>query len=226
MVSQRCLGNLVLNERRLTSADPQDVALAMIEGIRVLGLSCLPWAKETLAWCDRVRLLAKTLPDENWPDVSETALLETLEHWLAPFLSGITRRAHLENVDLAQALKSLLDWQQSQRLDQLAPTHVAVPTGNRIALDYAGEQPVLAVRLQEMFGCAQSPRIADGRIAVLLHLLSPARRPLQVTNDLAGFWANTYAAVKSEMKGQYPRHWWPDDPMQAEPTARAKPRGK
>ena len=225
-VSQRTLGNLVLSERRLAAADPHDLATAMIEGIRSLGLSCLPWSKETESWCHRVRLLARILPDDGWPDLSEQALLDSMEHWLAPFLDGITRRAHLDNVNLAAALKSLLDWPQSQRLDEQAPTHVAVPTGNRIALDYSGDQPVLAVRLQEMFGCADSPRIANGRVPVLLHLLSPARRPLQVTNDLAGFWAKTYPAVKSEMKGQYPRHWWPDDPMQAEPTARAKPRGK
>ena len=226
MASQRCLGNLVLNERRLTAADPQAVIAAMIEGIRSLGLSCLPWSKEAEAWCHRVQLLARHLPEEGWPDMSEPALLATLENWLGPYLSGVTRRAHLDNLDLVLALKSQLDWPQSQRLDELAPTHVTVPTGNRIALDYSGEQPVLGVRLQEMFGCADGPRIANGRLPVLLHLLSPARRPLQVTNDLAGFWANTYGAVKSEMKGQYPRHWWPDDPMQAEPTARAKPRGK
>jgi len=226
MVSQRTLGNLVLNERRLTAAAPEAVVAAMIDGIRFLGLACLPWSKETEAWCHRIRMLHQVLPDEEWPDMSEQALLDTLDLWLAPFLSGVTRRAHLDTVDLTQALKSTLDWQQSQRLDEQAPTHVTVPTGNRIALDYSGEKPVLAVRLQELFGCADGPRIAGGRVPVLLHLLSPARRPLQVTDDLAGFWSNTYHMVKSEMKGQYPRHWWPDDPMQAEPTARAKPRGK
>ena len=225
MVSQRLLGNLVLNERRLTEPDPHAVVSAMIEGIRTLGLSCLPWSKETESWRNRVRLLHRMIPDGHWPDVSEAALLDGLEIWLAPFLSGVTRRAHLDGVNVAQALKSLLDWQQSQSLDELAPSHVTVPTGNRIALDYSGDKPVLAVRLQEMFGCADGPKVVRGRMPVLLHLLSPARRPLQVTDDLAGFWANTYGAVKSEMKGQYPRHWWPDDPMQAEPTARAKPRG-
>ncbi len=224
--SQRRLGALVLVERRLDKVDPEQLAAAMVEGVRTLGLACLPWTKDTQAWCDRVRLLARLLSDDGWPDTSESGLLATLEHWLAPFLSGVTRKSHLDGVDLRQALDSLLDWQQKQRLDELAPTHVAVPTGNRIALDYSGDKPVLAVRLQEMFGCADGPRIANGKMPVLLHLLSPARRPLQVTDDLAGFWANTYHAVKSEMKGQYPRHWWPDDPMQAEPTARAKPRGK
>jgi ATP-dependent helicase HrpB len=224
--SQRMLGTLVLAERRLTKVDPAKLVQAMIDGVRDLGLACLPWSKDTQSWCERLRLLAKLMPEENWPDMSEAGLLATLETWLAPFLSGVTRKSHLDGVDLRQALESTLDWQQKQRLDELVPTHVTVPTGNRIALDYSGDKPVLAVRLQEMFGCAQTPAIANGRMPVLLHLLSPARRPLQVTDDLAGFWANTYHAVKAEMKGQYPRHWWPDDPMQAEPTARAKPRSK
>ena len=226
MVSQRLLGNLVLAERRLTQAGPQAVMAEVCAGIRMLGLNCLPWGKDTESWCHRVQLAARLFPADGWPDVGAAALLDGLETWLGPFLTGVSRRAHLDNVDLGQALRSQLDWAQSQRLDELVPTHVTVPTGNRIALDYSGEQPVLAVRLQEMFGCADGPRVGNGRVPVLLHLLSPARRPLQVTNDLAGFWAGSYGAVKSEMKGQYPRHWWPDDPMQAEPTARAKPRGR
>jgi len=224
--SQRLLGALILAERRLTAVDPASIVSAMIEGVRDMGLACLPWDKQTQAWRERVRLLSTMLTDDRWPDVSDAGLTARLEDWLAPFLAGVSRKSHLETVDLRQALDGMLDWKQRQRLDELAPTHVAVPTGNRIALDYSGDKPVLAVRLQEMFGCADTPRVAGGKRPVLLHLLSPARRPLQVTDDLAGFWANTYHAVKAEMKGQYPRHWWPDDPMQAEPTARAKPRGK
>ena len=224
--SQRLLGALILAERRLTAVDPASIVSAMIEGVRDMGLACLPWDKQTQAWRERVRLLSTLLTDDRWPDVSDAGLTARLEDWLAPFLAGVSRKSHLETVDLRQALDGMLDWKQRQRLDELAPTHVAVPTGNRIALDYSGDKPVLAVRLQEMFGCADTPRVAGGKMPVLLHLLSPARRPLQVTDDLAGFWANTYHAVKAEMKGQYPRHWWPDDPMQAEPTARAKPRGK
>ena len=124
-----------------------------------------------------------------------------------------------------EALLARLDWKQRQALDELAPTHLTVPSGSRVPLDYqSGEVPVLAVRLQEMFGATDTPTIAGGKVQVLLHLLSPARRPVQVTRDLKGFWASSYRAVKSDMKGQYPKHYWPDDPLQAEPTARAKPR--
>ncbi len=153
-------------------------------------------------------------------------MLAELEDWLAPSLTGITRRAHLARLDLGAALMARLSWDLRRRLDDWAPTHLTVPSGSRIPLAYGAEGPVLAVRLQEMFGCAATPRIADGRVAVLIHLLSPARRPVQITRDLASFWVNAYKAVKADLKGQYPKHWWPDDPMQAEPTARAKPRGK
>ena len=224
--SQRRLGALVLADRRLTKADPAALCAAMIDGIRQMGLTVLPWSRDSETWCHRVQWAARMEPDAGWPDASPQGLLSSLEVWLTPFLDGVTRRAHLDQLNLMQALQSLLDWPQSQRLNQLVPTHVTVPTGNNHPLDYAGDQPVLAVRLQEMFGCAETPKVGNGTVPVLLHLLSPARRPLQVTNDLAGFWSGSYAQVKAEMKGQYPRHWWPDDPMQAEPTARAKPRGR
>ncbi|TAN58046.1 MAG: ATP-dependent helicase HrpB, partial [Magnetospirillum sp.] len=172
----------------------------------------------------RVAFIAALEPEAGWPDLSEPALTDGLEQWLAPVLAGITRRAHLTRIDLAAALGGLLSWEQRRRLDELAPTHVEVPSGSRVVIDYSGEMPVLAVRLQEMFGCADTPRIAQGKVALLLHLLSPARRPVQVTRDLASFWANAYRQVKADLKGQYPKHWWPDDPMQAEPTARIKPR--
>ncbi|MBM3539903.1 MAG: ATP-dependent helicase HrpB, partial [Alphaproteobacteria bacterium] len=154
-----------------------------------------------------------------------TALLATLDGWLGPYLSGITRRAHLERLDLLVALRSRLSWEQQKRLEREAPTHVTVPTGSRIPIDYASETPVLAVRLQEMFGLAQTPAIAGGRVPLLLHLLSPAHRPVQVTKDLAGFWAGSYKEVRRDLRGQYPKHYWPDDPLQAAPTRRAKPRG-
>jgi ATP-dependent helicase HrpB len=165
------------------------------------------------------------LPEKNWPDWSDDALLASLPDWLGPHLGGISRRAHLDRLDLHAALTDSLDWQQRQALEQLAPTHLDVPSGSRVPLDYdSGDQPILAVRLQEMFGALETPRIAGGRAGVLLHLLSPARRPVQVTQDLASFWANAYKAVKADLKGQYPKHYWPDDPLVAEPTARAKPR--
>lgn len=221
---QRRLFRLVLDEQKLDGAAPDALAAAMAEGVRAMGLACLPWTDELMKWRERVALLRRLDPEGGWPDLSDQALLDGLEDWLAPYLTGITRRAHLARLDLPQALRALVPWELSRRLDELVPTHVTVPSGSRVPIDYSGETPVLAVRLQEMFGCADTPRILGGKVALLLHLLSPARRPVQVTRDLASFWANAYHAVKADLKGQYPKHWWPDDPMQAEPTARAKPR--
>lgn len=221
---QTRLWGLVLDDKPLKAADPAALAAAMADGIRTMGLGCLPWTPELEKLRQRLAFLRAQEPEEDWPDLSDPALLERLEDWLVPHLDGITRRAHLTRLNLADALAGLLGWEQRRRLDELAPTHVAVPSGSRVPLDYSGEIPVLAVRLQEMFGCAETPRLNRGRVAVLLHLLSPARRPVQVTRDLSSFWANAYRAVKADLKGQYPKHWWPDDPMQAEPTARAKPR--
>jgi len=220
---QRRLFALVLDEARLDKVPPDQLAAAMVDGIRAMGLACLPWTDELMKFRERVAFLRK-VEGEAWPDLSDQALLDGLEEWLAPYLAGITRRAHLQRLDLAQALRGMLDWESARKLDDQAPTHVTVPSGSRVPIDYSGEIPVLAVRLQEMFACADTPRIAGGKVALLLHLLSPARRPVQVTQDLASFWANAYKAVKADLKGQYPKHWWPDDPMQAEPTARAKPR--
>ena len=151
-------------------------------------------------------------------------MLATLEDWLLPFLSKVSRLSHFANLDLPGILVGQLPWPLPQRLDELAPKHLQVPSGSRIAIDYAESPPVLAVRLQELFGLAETPRIADGRVPLTLHLLSPAGRPLQVTQDLRGFWERTYPEVKKEMKGRYPRHPWPDDPANATPTRRAKPR--
>ena len=151
-------------------------------------------------------------------------MLASLETWLAPYLGKVTRLSHFGNLDLHAMLQTLLPWPLPQRLDEWAPRSIAVPSGSRIGLDYSEHPPVLAVRLQELFGLAETPRIANGRQQVLLHLLSPARRPVQVTQDLANFWRTTYAEVKKDLKGRYPKHYWPDDPLIAEPTARAKPR--
>ncbi|CAA7622766.1 ATP-dependent RNA helicase HrpB [Candidatus Terasakiella magnetica] len=218
------LWGLVLDDKPLKAADPAALAAAMAEGIRAMGLSCLPWTPELERLRARIAFLRRHDPEGGWPDLSDAALTETLTAWLAPYLTGLTRRAHLARLDLTAAVHNLLDWEHRRVLDEIAPTHVEVPSGSRVAIDYDGETPVLAVRLQEMFGCAETPRIARGKVPLLLHLLSPARRPVQVTRDLASFWANAYRAVKADLKGQYPKHWWPDDPMQAEPTARAKPR--
>ena len=195
----------------------------MLHGIREMGIACLPWNKGLRAWQRRVRFLHRLEP-RHWPDVSDEALLATLEDWLGPYLHGITRRAHLADLDLHAALTGLLNWEQQRALDELAPTHITVPSGSRISIDYDNDPPVLAVRLQELFGLKETPRIVGGRVALLLHLLSPARRPVQVTQDLAGFWANSYFDVRKDLKGRYPKHHWPDDPLQAQATARAKPR--
>ncbi|WP_119301514.1 ATP-dependent helicase HrpB [Dongia deserti] len=220
---ERRLWSLVLDEKPLKAPPSDRVIAAMIKGIRAMGLAVLPWTDNARNLQARIAFLRRTSGD--WPDLSDEALLASLEDWLAPCLSGMTRRAHLANVDLMDALLSQLDWKQRQALDALAPTHLVVPSGSRVPLDYqSGEVPVLAVRLQEMFGATDTPAIAGGKVQVLLHLLSPARRPVQVTRDLKSFWANSYRAVKADLKGQYPKHYWPNDPLQAEPTARAKPR--
>jgi ATP-dependent helicase HrpB len=166
------------------------------------------------------------MPDLGLPDLSDDALVATLDDWLKPAFAGRTRLDALGEDDLANALKSGLDWSLRQRIDALAPTRITVPSGMERRIEYAhGQPPVLAVKLQELFGLADTPRVADGRVPVLLHLLSPGGKPLQVTSDLRNFWNSTYAEVKKEMKGRYPKHPWPDDPWSAQATHRAKPRG-
>jgi len=226
----RRLGALVLDERPLRSATADAATrAAMLAGIRELGLAALPWNKELQQWRARVTLLRDNAPTPahaaEWPDVADAALLATLEEWLAPWLDGVTRRDHLARVDLRGALHGLLDWNHQRQLDDLVPTHLTVPSGSRIAVDYSGATPALAVRLQEVFGWMESPRLAGGRVPVTLELLSPARRPVQVTRDLASFWARGYIEVKKELKGRYPKHYWPDDPYAATPTRKVRPPG-
>ncbi|MGE5242347.1 MAG: ATP-dependent helicase HrpB [Bacteroidota bacterium] len=218
-------GALVLDSRPLSRPDPEKLRAAMLEGVRRLGLEALPWTREAREWQARVMSLRHWLPQENWPDASDAMLTAELDIWLGPYLDGVTRREHLARLDLLAILRSRLDWEQGRRLDEGAPTHVQVPSGSRVRLEYVpGESPVLKVKLQEMFGLADTPRVAWGRVPVTLHLLSPAQRPIQVTQDLRGFWERTYAEVKKELKGRYPKHPWPDNPWEAQPTARAKRR--
>jgi ATP-dependent helicase HrpB len=225
---QRRVGELVLSRTALPGLDEEARSKALTDLVRRKGVELLPWTPELRQWQARVALLRKLDLDQKgeseWPDLSDAALLDSLEEWLAPYLGKVNRLSHFANLDLPSILLGLLPWPLPQRLDELAPRSLEVPSGSRIGLDYAEYPPVLAVRLQELFGLAETPRIAGGRQGVLLHLLSPARRPVQVTQDLANFWAKTYIDVKKDLKGRYPKHWWPDDPMQAEPTARAKPR--
>jgi ATP-dependent helicase HrpB len=219
----RRLGALLLEDKPITTPDPDKLKAAMLDGVRQMGLAGLPWSDELKVWRERIAFLRAA--DESWPDLSDEALLAGLDEWLGPFLDGVRRREHLQRVDLGAALRTLVPWEQARRLDSAAPTHIEMPSGSRVAIDYANPaEPTLSVRLQEMFGLTETPRLAGGKVPVTIHLLSPARRPVQVTRDLASFWKNGYRDVKSELKGRYPRHYWPDDPLVAEPTARVKRR--
>ncbi len=218
------LGALVLDESALPDPDPVMVRGLLIEQIGRAGLDALPWS--TGAQRLRERLCFVRKHDDSWPNVSAEALLATLEDWAAPYLHGLRKWTQLESVDWHDALLSLCSWAQRSALDRLAPTHLEVPSGSRIAVDYSdAAAPVLAVKLQEVFGWTTTPRLMDGRVPLTLHLLSPAQRPVQVTRDLAGFWQSSYFEVRKELRGRYPRHPWPEDPLTAEPTRRAKPRG-
>jgi ATP-dependent helicase HrpB len=223
---QRRLGALVLQEKALPDPPVEAIRAALIEAIAKRGLDVLPWTPGLRQWQARVALLRRHLPAAaDWPDMGDAALLARLPEWLGPYLDGITKLSQLTGIDLHAALTHQLDYAQQKQLEAETPTHWQVPSGSTIPLDYTqGDVPVLAVRLQEMFGHADTPAIASGRVKLLLHLLSPARRPLQVTSDLAGFWQTSYRAVRAEMRGQYPKHDWPENPLAAVPTARAKPR--
>jgi ATP-dependent helicase HrpB len=221
---QRRLGALVLDDEALDRPDPEAIRSALLDFIRAEGLPVLPWNKASDSLRARVAFLRRVEGEAaGWPDLSDAGLLARLADWLGPHLDGMTRRAQLRGLDLAAALEAQLDWAQKRRLDEGAPTHLAVPTGSRLALDYAsGESPVLAVRLQEMFGCRATPTVAWGRVPVLLQLLSPAGRPVQVTRDLVSFWADGYRAVRADLRGRYPKHFWPEDPLTAPPTRRTR----
>ncbi|UVE18412.1 ATP-dependent helicase HrpB [Pseudomonas sp. LS44] len=225
---QRKVGELVLSREPLTGLDEAARGRALLGLVRRKGLELLPWTPELRQWQARLALLRgldlARQPASDWPDVSDAALLANLEEWLLPYLGKVSRLSHFASLDLPGMLAGLLPWPLPQRLDELAPKSLSVPSGSQIRVDYQEQPPVLAVRLQELFGLADTPRIAGGRQVVKLHLLSPARRPVQVTQDLASFWANTYLEVKKDLKGRYPKHYWPDDPLVAEPTARVKPR--
>jgi ATP-dependent helicase HrpB len=225
-VREERLGALIIASRSVPP-DPGQFVSAVVAAIRDSNLGLLNLDDRFRQVQARIMLLAQAFPDDGWPDISDRALLATLEEWLAPQLSGVRGVQQLTKVDCAAALAARLDYRRTRELDDLAPTHLTVPSGSRIRLDYcSAEQPVLAVKLQELFGLAETPTVAKGRVAVLLHLLSPGGRPLQVTQDLKGFWDGSYHQVKKEMKGRYPRHPWPDDPWNAVPTRRAKPRGR
>ncbi|MFI2711516.1 ATP-dependent RNA helicase [Micromonospora sp. NPDC018662] len=218
------LGAIELVDRPLAAPEPALVAAAVLDGLRQEGPGLLRWTPEATALRHRLAFCRQALGDD-WPDVSDAALLAAAPAWLGPELARARRRADLARVDVAAALRRLLDWRAAARLDEMAPERLPAPSGSRIRVDYADPAaPVLAVKLQETFGWRDVPRIADGRVPVLLHLLSPAGRPVAVTADLASFWRNGYPQVRAELRGRYPRHPWPEDPTTAEPTRRASPR--
>jgi ATP-dependent helicase HrpB len=217
------LGALVLRERPTATPSPAAVAAALLGAVAQDGLRDLSWtdgARQLQQRIDFVRRL-----DPSWPDVSDAWLAATVSDWLAPYVDGLTRRDELRRLDLAGILLAMLDWEQRAKLDELAPSHLVVPSGSRIRIDYGDPQsPALAVRLQELFGLTETPRIGRGRVPLTLHILSPAHRPVQVTTDLAGFWRTGYFEVRKELKGRYPKHYWPDDPLQAVATRHVRPR--
>lgn len=224
---QKLLGKLLVHAKTTTDLSREEKAQALLVGIRKRGIDCLPWNKECLEWQARVQLASKlnTSANQMWPKVDDTSLADTLEDWLLVWLDGMSSLKALAQLNLLSILEAMLDYSQRQTLDSMLPVRYSVPSGSKIQLRYAGEEsPVLSVKLQEMFGCRENPAVANGQVLLKVELLSPARRPVQVTKDLVNFWTNSYPEVKKEMSGRYPKHDWPDDPLAAIPTAYAKRR--
>jgi ATP-dependent helicase HrpB len=222
---RKTLHAITLSEAPLALSPSAETARIFAEGLVAVGLDQLPWSKAAKQWRDRVMFLRKA-EGESWPDLSDDGLIESAADWLVPALYDKTALKDLSAGDLSEALLTLLPWELRARLEREAPTHFEAPTGSMLAIDYEAEQgPTVAVRLQELFGLNTHPAIAKGKVPLVLELLSPAQRPVQVTRDLPGFWRGSYAAVRSDLRGRYPRHPWPDDPATALPTRRAKPRG-
>ena len=224
---KRTLHALTLSEAPLALTPSAETARVLANGLIAAGVERLPWSKPARQWRDRVMFLRKAASDASpWPDLSDDALAAQHETWLVPALHDKTALKDLSAGDLSDALVTLLPWELRARLETEAPTHFEAPTGTQLAIDYEAEQgPTIAVRLQELFGLTAHPSIAKGAVPLVLELLSPAHRPVQVTRDLPGFWRGSYAAVRSDLRGRYPRHPWPEDPASAMPTRRVKPRG-
>ena len=217
------LDGLVLEDKPLAALPADAARAAMLAGVRELGLDALPWDRETRALRARIEFvrgeLAGTAEADTWPAVSDAALLESLEHWLAPWLEGVTRREHLGAVPLAEALLAQLSFAQQRQLAEWAPTHLELPVGVRVRVDYLdASAPLVAVRLQEVFGLAATPLLGRNRVPVTFRLLSPAQRPVQVTRDLQSFWRGAYTEVRKDLRGRYPKHYWPENPLEAQPT--------
>ena len=222
-VKYQRLGALTLKEELVIPEDKELLLTVLLQGIRIEGLGILPWTNSTRQLKARMQFIHRI--EASWPDVSESSLLDTLEVWLAPYLYDVKNAQQLTKLRLSEIIEAMLTWEQRQILNEWAPTHWKVPSGRSIAIDYTDpEAPVLAVKLQEMFGAVDTPVIAGGRVPLTIHLLSPASRPIQVTKDLASFWSAGYFAVKKDLKGKYPKHYWPEDPFKAMPTSRVRPR--
>lgn len=211
--AQQKIGALMLQRKTLENLPAESKRVALIKYIEKQGLNLLPWKAENYQWCARVSLVRSSEGMNDWPDVSQQALIANMENWLAPYLDRISVLDDFKKLNLKEILDALLPWEKHQQLNRLAPLRLMVPSGSSIAIDYTESPPVLAVKLQEMFGCEQTPTVVAGKVPVVVHLLSPAGRPLQITQDLAGFWRSSYHDVKKEMKGRYPKHPWPDDPL-------------
>jgi ATP-dependent helicase HrpB len=219
------LGALLLSERP-AQPRPEDLSAALVQGIlRGPGIGGLNWSPEAAEYRNRVSFVARVQPEAGLPVLSDEYLAEHISEWLVPYLSGVRTLAALARVDLLGPLKGMLGWREQKLVDEGAPTHLAVPSGSRVRVSYPDQgEPFLAVKLQEMFGLAETPRVGFGRVPVLIHLLSPARRPIQVTADLKSFWNGAYKEVCKELRGRYPRHPWPDDPWEAQATRHVKKR--
>jgi ATP-dependent RNA helicase HrpB len=223
---KRTLHAITLSETPLALSPSAETAAVLADGLIAAGIDKLPWSKPLKQWRDRVMFLRAAEAENSWPDLSDDALATQREAWLVPALFGKTSLKDFSAGDLSDALMGLLPWELRARLEREAPTHFEAPTGTLLAIDYEAEQgPTIAVRLQELFGLTTHPSIAKGAVPLVLELLSPAHRPVQVTRDLPGFWRGSYAAVRSDLRGRYPRHPWPEDPASAMPTRRVKPRG-
>jgi ATP-dependent helicase HrpB len=217
---RKSLGVIMLEEKPLAEINPDLIADAMAEGVETLGLSALPWNDATISFRTRINYLARTMPDAGFPDLTDKALAATLRSWLAPYLNGMKRKSDLARLDMLQIMRSLVPHELLTRLDKLAPTRMEVPSGGHYKIDYDTDgDPVLRVRLQEMFGLTSAPQVAEGRAKLRIELLSPAGRPVAVTQSLETFWTNVYPDVRKDLRGRYPKQFWPEDPLTATAVA-------
>jgi ATP-dependent helicase HrpB len=224
---ERRLGTLLLASSEMRDPDPEALQQTVLLGLKQVGIAGLPWTKDLRQWRARVMLMGqyRITGPAPWPDLSDEALERDIEQWAPAWVTGFTRREHFAKLDLGNALHAFLTHAQANILEREAPTHFTVPSGSRIPIDYLdGENPSLSVRLQELFGLNSTPTVAGGKLPLVLKLLSPAGRPVQITKDLVSFWNRGYHEVKKDLKGRYPKHYWPDDPYTAQATRRARPR--